>query len=203
LVTAPRLRWLLVMAVVAMAALFGGDLAWAEGAPEGASGGLPQFNSAFFLTQLFWLAVIFGTFYILVQGVGVPTVVRVLEARDSKIAFDIARAQELRNEASAVAAMIDDKIIHARDHARTILSLASREAKSVATARLAMFDARIGGQVRDAERRISHAREDALKELPELAGDLVQDVIGRLAQQSVAPERVASTIRTVIKERAS
>ncbi|MEI8342734.1 MAG: hypothetical protein WCH43_14515, partial [Verrucomicrobiota bacterium] len=74
-----------------------------------------------------------------------------------KINFDIARAEELRNEAAAVSRVIEDKIVHARDHARTILSLANREAENVTLARLAMFDARIAGKVRDAERRITHA----------------------------------------------
>ncbi len=199
LVTVARLRWVLLLALMVAAAVMGGDhMAFAD---EGASeGGLPQFNSAFFLTQLFWLTLIFGTFYILVQGVGIPAVVRVLEARDSKIAYDITRAEEKRNEAAAIAAVIEDKLVHARDHARTIISLATHEADSVASARLGMFDAKIAGQVRDAERRIGHARETALREFPTLAGELVQEVVNRLSECAAESSQAASAIKAVITD---
>jgi len=200
LLTAPRRRRIFASAAAAMVVLAGG--AHAALAAEAHQRGLPQFDATFFLTQLFWLALIFGTFYILIQGVAVPTLVRVLETRDSKIAFDIARAEELRNEAATVSAVIEDKIVHARDHARTILSLANREAENVATARLAMFDARISGRVRDAERRISHAREDALRELPAQVGTLVQEVVGRFTPGTAEPTLAAAAVQAEINERA-
>lgn len=207
LVTASRTRGLALLALVAAVALFGGDhAALAEAAAEAVGeeahgGGLPQFNASFFLTQLFWLTAIFGTFYLLIQGVAVPAVVRVLETRDGRIALDIGRAEELRNEAAAVTEVIEDKIIHARDHARTILALANREAETVAAARLAMFDAKIGGKVRDAERRIAHARENAMKELPQLAGVLVNDMVTRLGQADAEPMSVTEAVQSVIRDR--
>lgn len=202
LITAARLRWVLLLALMVATGLMGGDhAALAEAAEEGGTnGGLPQFDSAFFLTQLFWLVLIFGTFYILVQGVAIPSVVRVLETRDGKIANDITRAEEKRNEAAAIAAVIDDKLMHARDHARTIVSLANREAENVASARLGMFDAKIAGQVRDAERRIGHARETALKELPALAGVLVQEVVGRLGGNTASTAQASSVVEAALIE---
>ena len=199
LVAVAQLRWVLPLALMVAAGVVGGDhAAFAE---EAGSPGLPQFDSTFFLTQLFCLVVIFGTFYILVQGVAIPAVVRVLETRDGKIANDITRAEEKRNEAAAIAAMIEDKLVHARDHARTIISLANREAEGVAAARLGMFDAKIAGQVRDAERRIGHARETALKDLPALAGTLVEEVVGRLGECTASSSQVSAAITATLNER--
>ena len=198
LLTAPRLRLVIGLTTATLLVLAGGG--HAALAEEGTQG-LPQFDATYFLTQLFWLTLIFGTFYILIQGVAIPTLVRVLESRDSKINFDIARAEELRNEAVAVSAIIEDKILHARDHARTILSLADREADTVATARLAMFDARIAAKVRDAERRIAHAHENALRDLPDLAGTLVQEVVGRFVPGAAEPALATAAVQAVIKDR--
>ena len=200
LVTKSRLGGLVVLLALVAVALLGFDhQALAE--EGGHSGGLPQFDPHFFLTQLFWLTVIFGTFYLLVQGVAIPKVVQVIETRDAKIAYDISRAEESRNEAAKVNSHIEDKIVHARDHARTILSLANREADSVATARLAMFDARIAGRVRDAERRIGHAREEALRELPTLATGLVQEVLTHLGDVKVKPAQLNGAVNEALAER--
>ena len=203
LVTKPRLACCLLIAAAALVVVVGADhQALAEAAhEEGHNGGLPQFNAAFFLTQLFWLTAIFGTFYLLVQGVAVPKVVQVIETRDAKIALDIKRAEEARNEAAKVSTVIEDKIIHARDHARTILSLATREADNVATARLAMFDAKIAGQVRDAERRIAHSRENAIRDLPDLAGALVDKVVTHLGETKAKPTQLASAVNQALAER--
>ena len=203
LVTKPRLACCLLIAAAALVVIAGADHhALAEAAhEEGHNAGLPQFNAAFFLTQLFWLTAIFGTFYLLVQGVAVPKVVQVIETRDAKIALDIKRAEEARNEAAKVSMVIEDKIIHARDHARTILSLATREADNVATARLAMFDAKIAGQVRDAERRIAHSRENAIRDLPDLAGALVDKVVTHLGETKAKPAQLASAVTQALAER--
>ena len=203
LVTKPRLACCLLIAAAALVVIAGADhQALAEAAhEEGNNGGLPQFNAAFFLTQLFWLTAIFGTFYLLVQGVAVPKVVQVIENRDAKIALDIKRAEEARNEAAKVCTLIEDKIIHARDHARTILSLATREADNVATARLAMFDAKIAGQVRDAERRIAHSRENAIRDLPDMAGALVDKVVTHLGETKAKPAQLASAVNQALAER--
>ena len=193
LVTKSRLGGLVVLLALVAVALLGFDhQALAEEA--GHSGGLPQFNPHFFLTQLFWLTVIFGTFYLLVQGVAIPKVVQVIETRDAKIAYDISRAEQARNEAAKANAYIEDKIVHARDHARTIIALANREADNVATARIA-------GRVRDAERRIAHAREDALRELPALAAGLVQEVLAHLGDVKVKTAQLNSAMNEVLAER--
>ncbi|MEI8394964.1 MAG: hypothetical protein WCF85_09535 [Rhodospirillaceae bacterium] len=189
-----------VLAVLAAVLLFcGTDPALAAEAEH--QGGLPQFNPAFFLTQIFWLFTIFGTFYLLIQGIGVPAVVRALEARDAKIAYEITRAQTLRNEAGTIMKAIEDSVLRAREHAQTVVTMSQREVDGVTKARLAMFDARIEGQVRDAERRIATSRERFMREMPEVASSLARSIIGHISEgPAIADEQVASAVSRVIKE---
>ncbi|MEI6559292.1 MAG: hypothetical protein WCO00_12880 [Rhodospirillaceae bacterium] len=197
----PRLGWLLGLAAVAVLIAGVDHQALAEAAHGESQAGLPQFDAAFFLTQLFWLALIFGTFYLIVQGVAVPKVVQMIETRDALISHDFKRAEEARNQAAAVNKIMEDKIIQVRDHARTILFLASREAEHVTAARLAMFDARIAGKVRDAEQRIFYARENALREMPDLAGALAGEVVVRFCDEEVKPALITSAVTRAIAER--
>ncbi len=195
----PRTALLSALAALGLLVV-GSNQALAEAAHNG---GLPQFDPSFILTQLFWLTLIFGTFYLLIQGVAVPKVIEVIETRDAKIAHDIKLAEEARNEVTKVGRVIEDKIVLARDHARTILHLANREAGNVAAARIAMFDSRIASRVRDAELRISHARQDIFRELPAIAGALVGEVVTHFVTEDVDQNKVSSAVDRTLKDRAT
>ncbi len=197
-VSRPRLSVLNLLTLALALFVFAGHPALAEAQHNG---GLPQFDPTYILTQLFWLTAIFGTFYLLVQGVVVPKVVEVIETRDVKITHDIRLAEAARNEAVKVGKVVEDKIVHARDHARTILQLANREADNVAAARIALVESKIAGRVRDAELRISHARQNALKELPEMAAPLVNEVVTHFACVEIDQPLVSSAIKAAITSR--
>lgn len=73
----------------------------AHGAEHGASGVFPPFDQSTYASQVLWLAITFGLFYLLMQKVIVPRVGGILENRHGRIAQDLDEAARLKSEADA------------------------------------------------------------------------------------------------------
>ena len=87
-----------------------GHEAGAAGAHEGAAaagghaeGGLPQFDFAQWPGQILWFLIIFFALLLFVRFFAAPKVGGTIEAREGKIAGDIAEARRLKDEADAQA----------------------------------------------------------------------------------------------------
>src|SRR6478752_5809114 len=68
---------------------------------EHGGGVFPPFDSTHFSSQLLWLVITFGLFYLLMKKVIVPRVGGILEHRHDRIAQDLDEAARLKAEADA------------------------------------------------------------------------------------------------------
>ena len=83
-------------------------------------GGMPQLNPEFWISQIFWLTLIFGSLYILLSKFILPKISYNLESRKSLIAENVEAAEKKREES-------DQKL---KDYEK-IINDAKIEAKSI------------------------------------------------------------------------
>ncbi|MEI7609036.1 MAG: F0F1 ATP synthase subunit B' [Rhodospirillaceae bacterium] len=195
-----RLIGTLVLVALVLVATVGTALA-SGGAEHGGGGGLPQLNPGTFATQLFWLGVSFLVLYFLMFGVALPRVEDVLNAREGRIAWDITKADEIRNESNAILAATDRMLERTKAQAQEIISRTSGQGQASGKMLMDRFDIELSRRTREAEQRILTARNAALGELDKTATDLAQQVANRLAGVDIDRSRVADAVKAAIKER--
>ena len=61
-------------------------------------GGMPQLNPEFWISQIFWLTLVFGTLYVLLSKFILPKISNNLETRKSQIVENIEAADKQRKE---------------------------------------------------------------------------------------------------------
>ena len=61
--------------------------------------GMPQLNPEFWISQIFWLIVIFAALYLMVWKVFLPKITTSIENRKSRIVNDLDEAQKLKENA--------------------------------------------------------------------------------------------------------
>jgi len=62
------------------------------------SGGMPQLNPEFWISQIFWLTLTFGTLYVILSKLILPKISANLEKRKSQILENIEAAEKQREE---------------------------------------------------------------------------------------------------------
>lgn len=150
------------------------------------SGGLPQFNPAYWPGQIVWLLVIFVALYVVLSKVLLPKVSGALASREGKIAGDIAEARRLKEEAEAQAAAAASAGAEARKRAQKLASDAKAKAHAEAAAIEAAEGERLSAQLDKAEAGINAAREQAMTNVRSIGAETAQAIIEKLT--GAAPE---------------
>jgi len=171
-------------------------------AAEGGGGGLPQLNPDSFASQLFWLFLSFGVFYLLMSRVALPKVRLALEERDRRISSDLEKAEELKREAETILADYEKALSEARSKASALLSEASDKAAKDAAERSAALDDKLNKRLKEAEERIATAKSEALENLRGVAGEAAQAALGKLTGLEATDKQLEAAIDKAMKEQA-
>jgi len=130
---------------------------------------MPQLDPASFAPQLVWLAISFIILYVLLSVYALPKLGGILEARKTRIADDLEKAAQLRDEAEKALAEYEAELKQARQEAQAIVQKARSAAAEKLEQEEAKLKARLADNMRDAEARLEEARQAALANINETA----------------------------------
>ena len=84
------------------------------------SGGMPQLNPEFWVSQIFWLTLTFGILYIILSKLILPKISANLESRKSQISDNIEAADKKREESEAKLKEYEEIINKSKKEAKNI-----------------------------------------------------------------------------------
>ncbi|HSV04442.1 MAG TPA: hypothetical protein VLI41_14700 [Phenylobacterium sp.] len=161
-------------------------------APEGAAGGLPQFDLATWPGQAAWFLIFFVIILVLMARVFVPRIGGAIAEREGKITGDVAEARRMKEEADAQAAAAQAEIGQARGQAMKLASEARAKAQAEISAKLAAEEAKLAHTAAEAEARIAAAREAAMAHVSDIAADAAAAIVQKLTGQAPSRAELAS-----------
>jgi F-type H+-transporting ATPase subunit b len=162
---------------------------------------MPQLDPAFFVPQLFWLAVSFVALYVLMKWVAIPRVARALDARQGQRDSDLARASELKAQAEAVLADYRKALATARAEAQATLRQTGERLAAEAAERQRALAGDLAQQIEGAEQRIAALKEQALAEVRSIAAEVGQAVVEKLIGAPPNAARMAAAVDRAVGER--
>jgi len=166
----------------------------AHGAEHGSSGFFPPFDQSTYASQVLWLAITFGLFYLLMQKVIVPRVGGILENRHGRIAQDLDEAARLKTEADAAVETYEKELAAARAKASSIGSAARDAAKAKADADRAAIEAGLAEKLVAAEKRIAGIKEQAFADVGAIAEETATAIVDQLVGAKVKDTDVKAAI---------
>jgi len=169
-------------------------------AEEKKKSGMPQLDPSTFASQLFWLAVTFGLFLLIVWRVALPRIGRVLEDRRERIERDIARAGEIKSEAEQVLEEYERLTAEGRASAQTLIRQEHERAAAEALADHEKLGTRLAREIEAAEGRITAARKTALGDIAGVAGEIAASATERLIGDKVDKKSATAATRKAAKE---
>lgn len=163
-----------------------------------ATGVFPPFDQSTFASQLLWLAITFGIFYVIMQKVIVPRVGGILENRHGRIAQDLDEASRLNAEADAAIETYEKELAAARAKGSAIAATARETAKTKADADRAAIEAELAAKLSAAEQRIAAIAEKAFSEVGAIAEEtataIVDQLIGTKIKEADAKAAVTAAV---------
>src|SRR5688572_5950639 len=154
---------------------------------------MPQINQLadVLYSQLFWLLLTLGVIYFGIGRAMVPKIQSTMDARNSRIADDLASAEAARRDADLTEQAYRARMAESRAEALKVTGSAKQESARATEAQVAEADAAIRGRVEGAEARVRAAAQAAMAELENVAAEAAQDMVTRLAGVTVSKAEAA------------
>ena len=148
-----------------------------------------------FASQLFWLLIVFGTIFFVIGRGMLPKIQSTVDARDRRIAQDLALAEQARVRADEIEAAYRRRMDETRDEAMRVAAASKQETGRESETRLKAADAEIGARVQAAEDRIRAATDAAMAEIETVAAEAAQEMVAKLAGVTVSRARAAKAVK--------
>ena len=152
------------------------------------SGGMPQLNPEFWVSQIFWLIITFGILYIVLSKLILPKISTNLELRKSQISDNIEAADKQREESKSKLKEYDKIISKSKTETKNIFNQAREKALKDINAKKEILDKQIDEEIKKAEDEISKLRQSAPEKITkiaiEISSQLIQKLIGAEANNS-------------------
>lgn len=170
-------------------------------ATETASGGgtFPPFDPASFASQLLWLTITFGLFYIIMSRVVIPRLAGILEVRKDRISRDLDETARLKAEADAAHAAYEHELAEAKRNAHAIASEATDKAKAEAAAARKKVEAELAEKLAEAEARIAEIKQKALGEVDAIAAETTDVIVKQLIGGKLTKAEITKAVSAAVK----
>jgi F-type H+-transporting ATPase subunit b len=159
----------------------------------------PPFDPTLFPSQMLWLAITFGVFYLLMSRIIIPRIGGILETRSDRISQDLDEAQRFKEESDAAYAAYEHELAEARNRAHAIGQEARERAKAEADAKRATVEADLAEKLADAEAKIAGIKHKALAEVDDIARTTAGAIVNRLLGSAATGTEVSKAVGAAAK----
>ena len=176
-----------------------GDTHSGTGVPAEAHGAFPPFDPATFPSQLLWLAITFGLFYLFLKKVVMPRLGSIIDVRSDRITQDLDQAARLKGEADAAVAAYEQELTEAKAKANAIGQQANDAAKAEAEAARKKVEAALDKKLGEAEASIASIKANAMKEVGTIAEDTASAIVDALVGGKTSKAEIAAAVKSVAR----
>ena len=146
------------------------------------SGGMPQLNPEFWISQIFWLTLTFGILYIVLSKLILPKISDNLESRKSQILENIEAAEKQRQNSEEKLKEYEEIVSKSKMEAKNIFNQAREKALKDISAKKDVLDKQIDDEIGKAEQEIKELQKGAADKINKIAietsSELIQKLIG-------------------------
>lgn len=149
-------------------------------AEEGGKASLPQLDATLYLGQLFWLAICFPIFYVIIRWLAVPRIKQSQGNRHDILRVDLDAASLANEEAREIQSGYEAKLADARVNAQKTVNEIILSASKEASAQQSSQQQTLEKRMVEAESKIEAQRQSAFKEVKISANDLAVAIVEKL-----------------------
>ena len=163
------------------------------------SGGMPQLNPEFWVSQIFWLTLTFGILYIVLSKLILPKISANLESRKSQIQENIEAAEKQRESSETKLKEYDEIILKSKLEAKNIFKDAREKTLKDINLKRETLDKQIDEEIKKAEKEIEILRKGAPEKINKIAIETSSELVKRLIGAEVNNSSVSAIVDELSK----
>ena len=163
------------------------------------SGGMPQLNPEFWISQIFWLLITFGILYIILSKLILPKISANLELRKSQIQENIEAAEKQRQSSVSKLKEYDEIVLKSKIEAKNIFKDAREKALKDINSKRETLDQQINHEIKKVEKEIDVLRKSAPEKINKIAIETSSELLKKLIGADVNNSSIAAIVDDLSK----
>ena len=160
------------------------------------SGGMPQLNPEFWISQVFWLIITFGFLLIVLSKLILPKISKNLERRKTQILENIESADKQREESDKKTKEYEKIIINSKNEAKNLFSKARGKILKDKDKKKEALNNEINQEITKAEKEIM----DLKNKSPDKIKKIAEETSSELVKQLIGTEVNNSSISAIVDD---
>ena len=163
-------------------------------------GGMPQLDPEFWVSQIFWLTITFGTLFLVLSKFILPGISKNLEQRRLQILENIETAEKQREQSEKNLKEFDEIILKSRNKAKEVMLVAREKVFSEITKKKMKLDEDLTSEIQSVEKEIIELKLSSPKKINSIASNITNEVIKRLIGTDINESSVSALVEEELKK---
>ena len=163
------------------------------------SGGMPQLNPEFWVSQIFWLILTFGTLLVVLSKLILPKISANLETRKSQILENIEAADKQRKDSELKIKEFEELISKSKTEAKNILAQAREKVQKDINLKRDALDKQLDEEIKKAEDEITALRNSAPEKINKIAIETSTELVKKLIGADVNASSISAIVDDLSK----
>jgi len=169
----------------------------------GSEAGMPQLNTKFWVSQMFWLVAIFSSLYIIIWKIFLPKITYSLENRKSRVVNDLDEAQKLKENAEKKLIEYNEIIEKAKKEAKKIIEDGKKKLDQDIENKKQKFNDEIEKELILAEKEIKDLKRISIPKITSIAAEISAEIIKKIIDVEVNKSNVNAIVDDISKKEVS
>lgn len=158
------------------------------------SGGMPQLNPEFWISQIFWLIITFGILFIVLTKVILPKISDNLETRKSQILENIETADKQKEESKKKIDEYEKIILDSKLKAKSYFNEAREKILDDINKKRAALEKDLDEEIDEVEKELSDLKNKSGEKINKIAAETSAELIKELIGEEVNSSSIAAIV---------
>ena len=158
------------------------------------SGGMPQLNPEFWVSQIFWLTITFGILYVVLSKFILPKISANLEVRKSQILDNIEAAEKQREESELKIKEYEKIVQSSKNEAKNYFKQTREKLLKDINLKKVALDKELNKEIQKAETEIQDFRNKAPEKINKIAVETSSDLLRQLIGAEVNSSSISAIV---------
>ena len=163
------------------------------------SGGMPQLNPEFWISQIFWLIITFGILFIVLTKVILPKISDNLETRKSQILENIETADKQKEESQKKIEEYEKIILDSKLKAKNFFNDAREKILDDINKKRASLEKDLDEEIGEVEKELSELKNKSGEKINKIAAETSAELIKELIGEEVNNSSIAAIVEDQAK----
>ena len=164
------------------------------------SGGMPQLNPEFWISQIFWLILTFSILFVILSKFILPKISKNIEFRKSQILENIEMAEKQKEESENKIKEYEAIILKSKGEARNYFNEARKKILQDIDKKKQQLENEIDEEVNNAEKEIKELKISVPEKINKIAIETSADLIKQLIGEEVNNSNISAIVEDLTKK---